>query len=84
MDLSTTAKNKRDAVEEPLFRLSNLIDSLEEIRTRINAAVKVWPEISRTLSPALHKLDIIINDLRSLKSAIAVLWQQGFDVKWKL
>lgn len=83
MDLSKKAKKKRDAVEDPLFRLSSLIDRLEQIRTRINAAVKVWPEIGRTLNPALYLLDAILNDMKKLKSGLAALWQEGFEVNWK-
>ena len=70
-------------MEDPLFRLSSLIDRLEQIRTRINAAVKVWPEIGRTLNPALYLLDAILNDMKKLKSGLAALWQEGFEVNWK-
>lgn len=83
MDLSKTAKNKRDAVEDPLFRLSGLIDKLEQIHTRIDAAIRVWPQIGRTLQPAQQLLEAILNDMRSLKKSIAHLWHEGFEVNWK-
>lgn len=83
MDLSTQAKKRRDAVEDPLFRLSGLIDKLEQVHTRMDAAVKVWPQIGRTLQPAQQLLQSILNDMRSLKKAIAHLWHEGFEVNWK-
>lgn len=83
MDLSTEAKNRRDAVEEPLFRLAGLIDKLEQIQTRMDAAIKVWPQIGRTLHPAQKLLEVILNDMRSLKKSIAQLWHEGFEVNWK-
>jgi len=46
MDLSKKKKQKRDAVEQPLFQLEKLIDCLEEIRTRVNAALSVWPRLA--------------------------------------
>ena len=42
MDLSKSAKTRRDAVEDPLFLTEQLIDDLEEVRTRMDAAMKVW------------------------------------------
>lgn len=84
MDLSKTAKKNRDLVEDPLWRISRIIDTLDEIRTRAGAAIAVWPETQRTLQPALTKLDLIIEDLHALKEALSLLWQQGFDVKWKI
>ena len=83
MDLSKNAKNKRDAVEEPLFRLSGLIDKLEQIQTRMEAAIRVWPQIGRTLHPAQQLLEAILKDMRSLKKSIAQLWHEGFEVNWK-
>jgi len=83
MDLSKTAKNRRDLVEDPLFRLSGLIDKLEQIHTRMSAAIKVWPEIARTLNPAMQLLEVILNDMKKLKAALAQLWQEGFEVNWK-
>lgn len=83
MDLSSRAKNRRDAVEDPLWRLSKLIDQLEQIHTRLDAAIKVWPQIGRTLQPAQQLLESILNDMRSLKKSIAQLWQEGFEVNWK-
>jgi hypothetical protein len=83
MDLSTRAKNRRDAVEDPLFRISGLIDKLEQIHTRMSAAIKVWPEIGRTLNPAMQLLDLILNDMKKLKAGLAQLWQEGFEVNWK-
>jgi len=70
-------------VEEPLFRLAGLIDRLEQIRTRMNAAIRVWPEIGRTLHPAVKLLDAILNDMRSLKKSLAQLWREGFEANWK-
>lgn len=83
MDLSTEAKNRRDAVEDPLWRLSKLIDRLEQIHTRIDAAIRVWPQIGRTLQPAQQLLELILDDMRSLKKSIAQLWREGFEVNWK-
>lgn len=83
MDLSTEAKNRRDAVEDPLWRLSKLIDRLEQIHTRIDAAIRVWPQIGRTLHPAQQLLELILEDMRSLKKSIAQLWREGFEVNWK-
>jgi hypothetical protein len=70
-------------VEDPLFRIANLIDAIEGIRTRVDAAMKVWPEISRTVKPALDQVDQIISDLKALKEALSLLWQHGFEVNWK-
>jgi hypothetical protein len=70
-------------VEAPLFRLEGLIEKLELIRVRIDAAVKVWPEVGRTLNPALCLVDSILQDLRNLKDALAVVWREGFEVNWK-
>lgn len=83
MRLSSTAKQKRDAVEQPLFQLEKLIDCLEEIRTRVNAALSVWPEIGRTLKPATAKLDEVIASLYELKKSLSDLWDRGFQAKWK-
>ena len=83
MDLSTQAKKRRDLVEAPLWRVSKLIDVIEEVRTRIDAAVKVWPEIGRTLHPALRIIDAVLKELTSLKQELSALWQAGFEMKWK-
>lgn len=83
MDLSTAAKQRRDTVEDPLFRLAGLIDKLQQIKTRMEAAIKVWPQIERTLTPALQLLDTILNDMHKLRSGLSQLWRDGFDVNWK-
>lgn len=83
MDLSKTAKRNRDMVEEPLFLTGKLIDDLEEVRTRVDAAMKVWNETERTLKPALHKLDAHLKELDELKKKLALLWQQGAAKMWK-
>ena len=83
MDLSKSAKTRRDAVEEPLFLVEKLLDELEESRTRIDAAMKVWPETRRTLQPALSKQDSVSKRLRKLQEELTFLWKQGFAAKWK-
>lgn len=83
MDLSKTAKKKRDLVEDPLWRLEKLLDRLEQVHTRMSAAVRVWPEIGRTLNPALRSLEAVRNDLQALKNALALVWREGFEMKWK-
>lgn len=83
MDLSKTAKQNRDAVETPLFQLENAIHYLEEIRTRINAALAVWPEVGRTLKPAMAKLDAVMTSLYALQESLSHLWNEGFEKKWK-
>lgn len=83
MDLSTAAKQRRDTVEDPLFRLAGLIDKLQQIKTRMDAAIKVWPQIGGTLTPALQLLDAILNDMNKLRSGLSKLWRDGFDVNWK-
>lgn len=83
MDLSKTAKKKRDQVEEPLFLLEKLLDELEECRTRIDATMKVWPETSRTLRPALSKQDLVSKRLKELQAKLSFLWKRGFATKWK-
>lgn len=83
MNLSTKAKNRRDVVEDPLFRLGRLIDMLTQIRTRVDAAMKVWPEISKTLQPALRLLDEILNDMTNLRSGLSQVWREGFEINWK-
>lgn len=83
MDLSKKQKTMRDAVEAPLFRVERLLDQLEEISTRTNAAMKVWSETSRTLQPAMHKLENVRKDLTRLQEELSQLWKAGFEAKWK-
>ena len=83
MDLSKTAKKKRDAVESPLFDVEQALHDLEEIRMRIDAAVKVWPETGRTLKPALKKHEQLQEQLDALKESLSALWDAGFARKWK-
>ena len=83
MDLSKKQKTRRDAVEAPLFRVEQLLDHLDEVHTRMEAAVKVWSETTRTLSPAIHRLDHARKDLRKLQEELSELWKQGFEAKWK-
>jgi hypothetical protein len=70
-------------VEDPLWVTGRLIDKLEQVRTRMDAAIKVWPQIGRTLNPAMNLLDAILQDLYALKDALGALWQEGFEVNWK-
>jgi hypothetical protein len=83
MDLSKSAKKKRDAVEGPLFLTQELIEDLEEVRTRVDATMKVWHETSRTLHPALIKLDARLKDVNELHEKLAILWKQGAARMWK-
>lgn len=83
MDLSKNQKRRRDAVEAPLFRVEQLLDQLEEIRTRTDAAMRVWTETSRTLGPVTNKLDNVRSDLSKLQEELSQLWQEGFKAKWK-
>ena len=83
MDLSKKAKTRRDAVEDPLLLTEKLIDDLEEVRTRVDAAMKVWHETSRTLHPALTKLDAQLKDVNELHAKLAILWKQGAARMWK-
>ncbi len=39
MDLSRAQKTRRDAVEDPLFNVEQLLDELEQCRTRIEATI---------------------------------------------
>lgn len=83
MDLSKQAKTRRDRVEAPLFRTEKLLDDLDEIRRRIDAAMKVWNETTSTLAPALGKIDAVARQLEELKKELACLWEQGRAGKWK-
>jgi len=83
MDLSKKQKNRRDAVEAPLFQLEKMLDLLEEIHTRTDAAVKVWPETERTLGPALRRQETMEKELDALREKLQELWQFGFTRKWK-
>lgn len=83
MDLSKIAKKKRDRVEDPLRLSEQLLDKLEECRTRLDAAIKVWPETKRTLQPALDKQNAIVQELEELHRKLAELWKQGAAAKWK-
>lgn len=84
MDLSKAAKKRRDQVEDPLFLASHLVDDLEECRVRINATMAVWTETSRTLEPALGKLDEIQEEMAALKKKLAFLWKRGCKSKWNV
>jgi len=70
-------------VEEPLFLTEKLIDELEEIRTRMDATMKVWHETERTLRPALSKLEAQLQSLKKQQEKLAILWKQGYDSHWK-
>jgi hypothetical protein len=83
MDLSKTAKTRRDSVEAALWTSEGLLDDLEECRIRINAAMAVWPETQSTLKPALKKQDAILKQFSKLKKELEDLWQQGHKKKWK-
>ena len=83
MDLSKIAKRNRDAVEAPLFLTERLIDHLEQIRTRIEAATKVWSETKRTLEPALPECDVAMKEIGELRKSLAELWKRGAASKWK-
>ncbi len=83
MDLSKKAKTRRDAVEEPLFCAAFEIERLDEVRKRIDAAIKVWPETQRTLSPALSTLDEMLGEFENLRKALSLLWHAGAEAKWK-
>ena len=83
MDLSREQKNNRDAVELHLFETEKLLDELEEISTRLDATLKVWPETQRTLDPAARKLKAILQKMEDIKSGLSKEWQEGFDRKWK-
>jgi len=48
-----------------------------------DAAMKVWSETSRTLKPALHKQDAVLNELEALHTKLSALWEMGFARKWK-
>jgi hypothetical protein len=70
-------------VEDPLWRVSKIIDRLELVKTRMDAAVRVWPEIGRTIHPAMSLVNELLQDLTSLKQALSTLWREGFEVNWK-
>lgn len=70
-------------MEAPLFRVEQLLDQLEEIRTRTDAAMRVWTETSRTLGPVTNKLDNVRSDLNKLQEELSRMWQEGFEAKWK-
>lgn len=82
MDLSKRAKSRRNDIEEPLFQLEKLLDDLEECRTRIDAAIAVWPETKSTLRPALKKQSAIAKEMTELKRQLSKLWQRGYLNKW--
>jgi hypothetical protein len=83
VDLSKKAKSRRDAVEAPLLSVEKILHDLEESRTRIDAAMTVWPETRRTLQPALSKQDAMAMKLVDLKKELSCLWEQGHKSKWK-
>lgn len=89
MDLSRSQKTRRDAVEEPLFLVEQLLDELEQCYTRIDATMTVWPETRRTLQPAAHLLDerqqqSAVARLKLLQDKLALLWKQGAANLWKV
>lgn len=83
MDLSKNAKSNRDSVELPLLKANILLEKLELSRTRINAAIKVWPDTKRTLQPALDAHDEIIRQVTELHEDLSQLWKQGHETHWK-
>lgn len=83
MDLSKKQKTRRDAVEAALLRVEKLLDQLEEVHTRTDAATRVWKETSRTLQPAMRRLEEARSDLKVLQEELSALWMAGFRVKWK-
>ena len=83
MDLSNDAKNRRNDVEEPLWQINDLLEKLELSRTRIDAAMQVWPDTKRTLRPALDLHDEIVKDIETLKDKLSQLWKDGYDKHWK-
>lgn len=83
MDLSKKQKTRRDTVEAPLVRVEILLDQLEEIHTRTDAAIKVWSETSRTLQPAVKKLESVRSELIKLQEELSAIWKAGFEAKWK-
>lgn len=83
MDLSKKQKTRRDAVEAALLRVEKLLDQLEEVHTRTDAATRVWKETSRTLQPAIRRLEEARSDLKVLQEELSALWMAGFRVKWK-
>lgn len=83
MDLSKSAKRKRDAVEVPLFLTEQLLDELEEITTRVNATTQVWHETQRTLDPALTKLHKVSAQVSELQKALQAAWHAGAAQHWK-
>jgi hypothetical protein len=83
MDLSKNQKTRRDAVEDPLWKVQKLLERLENIETRVGAAVKVWDETKRTLNPALKEARLARQELDELQQALAELWKIGFELKWK-
>lgn len=84
MDLSKQAKTRRDSVETALWTSEGMLEDLEECRTRIAAAMAVWPETARTLKPALKKQDAILKQFSNLKKELEVIWKQGHKRKWKI
>lgn len=83
MDLSTKAKRKRDDVEIPLFNISSLLGDIDEVERRIHATIKVYPETSRALAPALSRLSEVRSRFGHLKKHLAVLWRKGSEKFWK-
>ena len=44
--------------------------------------MKVYPETESALGPALVRLRNIIDMVLFLKKSLAVLWNEGFRMKW--
>jgi exonuclease VII small subunit len=82
MDLSKRAKKIRDRAEEPLWDLEELLHDLEECQTRLDAAIKVWPETTSTLKPALKKQNALAKKLIGLQGKLSGTWKQGHKSKW--
>lgn len=77
MDLSKKQKTRRDAVEAALLRVEKLLDQLEEVHTRTDAATRVWKETSRTLQPAMRRLEEARSDLKALQEELSALLDGG-------
>ena len=84
MDLSKSAKTRRDAVEAALFPLEKLLTDLEECQRRVEAARRVWRETASTLDPVTEKLQALEGELSDWQARLSALWEQGYVRKWNV
>jgi hypothetical protein len=81
--MSDSAEQRRETVENALFRASRMRSDLELAHLRVNQAMQHYPAARRLLQPVSEYLLEWERHLASIKSALQRLWEDGNEQHWK-